>query len=729
MLNNLTIKAKMMLGGAVIGISFVTSTLVSISSINEVQSANDDIRALNHIQIAVDEAQSLVQGARIATLRYAADPSEKDKQLAQDRAHKAAEMINQIMSQPASQPYATFLKDMGASVSSYEKAFAQRSQAQDESLRKQALDTMNDAGRQINQITQDLGDKLRADRNRMADAVSSRSNQAKTLSITISVIGMALAAVFGAIIALSVIGPVGRMSQLLQTVARTGDFSQRCQLSGKDEIAHMGHAFTGFIHFIQTSIAEVNKVMNAMAKGDFKQRVTADLPGDLGTLKTQVNLSLDQLANVMSALSSSAQAMQQGNFSHRAQVRAEGTFNDMVVALNDSMQSLNTAIADINRVMTEMTNGQFNARMTQPMQGDLDKLKTAVNNSLERIEAAFSEIGSVMAAQANNNMTLRIQGNYAGQLAILKDNINSTASQLENTLSNILGGANEVERSAGELANANQEMSQRIQEQAAALEETASAMEEMTAAVRSAADSAQNANHRAQEAVGMAKEGNNVMKQTVDAMHTISEGGNQIAQFVAIIDNIAFQTNLLALNAAVEAARAGEQGRGFAVVAGEVRTLAQKSADAAREIKSLVDSMTGEVTQGVHLATQAGSALSDITTAIEEVGSRVHQIADSSREQATGIDQVNKAISNMDHNTQQSAAMVEETSAATENMAQQANDVRGLISVFTLSHQQTASATTRPRPKAVSNKPAALPAPTASTAGNKRTDSEEWSEF
>jgi len=270
-------------------------------------------------------------------------------------------------------------------------------------------------------------------------------------------------------------------------------------------------------------------------------------------------------------------------------------------------------------------------------------------------------------------------------------------------------GSDAISTAAGEIASGNNDLSQRTEQQAASLEETASSMEELTSTVRQNADNARQANQLAIGAVDVASQGGAVVGKVVDTMTAIQDSSRKIVDIIGVIDGIAFQTNILALNAAVEAARAGEQGRGFAVVAAEVRSLAQRSAGAAKEIKQLITDSVIKVEQGNALADQAGKTMGEIVTSVKRVTDIIADISAASQEQSAGIEQVNQAITQMDESTQQNAALVEEATAAARSMEQQSEHLVQTVAVFRLESARSvpaAAPTPIPRRAAVIEIPA-----------------------
>ncbi|MCD9034029.1 methyl-accepting chemotaxis protein, partial [Luteimonas sp. Y-2-2-4F] len=262
----------------------------------------------------------------------------------------------------------------------------------------------------------------------------------------------------------------------------------------------------------------------------------------------------------------------------------------------------------------------------------------------------------------------RMDGQFHGVFATMRDDANRTAEQLTRIVGRIQAASGAIDTAAGEIASGNNDLSRRTEQQAASLEETAASMEELTSTVRQNAEHAQQANRLVIGAGDVATRGGQVVGQVVTTMREIEQASRRIAEIISVIDGIAFQTNILALNAAVEAARAGDQGRGFAVVAGEVRSLAQRAATAAKEIKTLIDDSVDKVGNGSTLAAQAGATMGEMVASVERVTGIMAEISAASQEQASGIEQVNRTIAQMDETTQQNAALVEEASAAARSM-------------------------------------------------------------
>jgi methyl-accepting chemotaxis protein len=351
-------------------------------------------------------------------------------------------------------------------------------------------------------------------------------------------------------------------------------------------------------------------------------------------------------------------------------------------ALHRSSSDLQSSIS---AVVASAVAGDFSGRIDRDYGNeDLNRFSAGVNQLVESVDEAVTEVRRVIAALADADLTQSMEGRFQGAFAELQTNVNTTMVRLRGTMNNVRGAAGTINNNSAELSSAANDLSKRTEQQAAALEETAAALDEITATVRAASSRATEARDMVHETKQSAAKSGEIVRSAVTAMGRIEESSTKISQIIGVIDEIAFQTNLLALNAGVEAARAGEAGRGFAVVAQEVRELAQRSANAAKEIKTLISASAAEVEGGVSLVRSTGSALVEIEGLVNRVNEHVESIATAAREQATALAEINSSVNHMDQMTQKNAAMVEETTAASETLAEESRQLQQILASFRL---------------------------------------------
>jgi methyl-accepting chemotaxis protein len=335
---------------------------------------------------------------------------------------------------------------------------------------------------------------------------------------------------------------------------------------------------------------------------------------------------------------------------------------------------------------------------------------------VDRARQIVETVGAGLEALAQGELTHRLPDNLPAEYAKLRDDFNAALGSLAQTMAHVRGGAEGITCGADEIANAADDLSRRTEQQAASLEETAAALDEITATVRRTAAGAREANETVSRAKAEAERSGKIVADAVQAMSEIEGSSGQISQIIGVIDEIAFQTNLLALNAGVEAARAGDAGKGFAVVAQEVRALAQRSADAAKEIKDLISNSSQQVAQGVELVGRTGKALEHIVAQVGEMDGLIADIAASAEQQSAGLAQVNTAVNHMDQVVQQNAAMVEQTTAATHALKGEASELSHTVSRFQTGGQAPARVSRAAPPSSPARPAARAPAPSHARA-------------
>jgi methyl-accepting chemotaxis protein len=570
---------------------------------------------------------------------------------------------------------------------------------------------------------------------------TSRFATTRAISLSLIVVGVVLAAMMGFML----IRSIGRGLQSAMDVAgkiADGDLSSHITIESRDEIGQMLESMRAMQNALKKVVADIESIVGAAVEGDFSKQIdlnahkgyARELGVALNKLSTTTNTGLTDVMRVANALAA-------GDLSQKVTQEYPGVFGRTRDGVNSTVDSLTKVVTEIQQIVeAAAARGDFSIKMDMNgKQGYTRTLSELLNQLSDVTDTGLRDIMRVASALAEGDLRQAITKDYPGLFGETKDAINTTVTNLKKLVDEIRLSVDTIGTASKEIASGNTDLSQRTEEQASSLEETAASMEELTSTVKQNADNAKQANQLANGASEVAERGGSVVHEVVGTMSSINESSRKIVDIISVIDGIAFQTNILALNAAVEAARAGEQGRGFAVVATEVRNLAQRSAAAAKEIKTLIGDSVEKVEDGTRLVDQAGKTMEEIVNAVKRVTDIMAEISAASSEQSAGIEQINQAITQMDDVTQQNAALVEEAAAAAESLEQEAQSLSHSVSVFKLDDAQlqrslgTANSPARQMlptpakqtPKSASAKSRALPAKVAAGKG----PGDEWEEF
>ncbi|BDU16766.1 methyl-accepting chemotaxis protein [Lysobacter auxotrophicus] len=552
-----------------------------------------------------------------------------------------------------------------------------------------------------------------------------------------------LGAGLGFVLARLISRPLQRATAVAQGIA-AGRIDERIVVDSEDEAGQLLRSMSQMQVTLQRFAHAQGDIARRHDAGEIDFRIdNRDLPGAYGQMAGEINALVDSHIQLNARAIGIVAAYARGDLSQDMDrlPAQKARITDAVDSVKSGMNAIN---AEIKTLVDAAVAGDFTRR------GDAARFQfvyrdvvNSLNQLMSTADNGLNEVGSLLSAVADGDLNRRVDVELPGHFGRLASDANRTVDKLSEIVGQIRQGSDAISSAAAEIAAGNNDLSQRTESQAASLEETASSMEELTSTVRQNADNARQANQLAQSAAEVAGQGGTVVGEVVETMNAINQSSKKIADIIGVIDGIAFQTNILALNAAVEAARAGEQGRGFAVVAAEVRSLAQRSANAAKEIKQLITDSVVKVEEGSQLVDQAGKTMEDIVSSVRKVTGIIADISAASQEQSAGIEQINQAITQMDEGTQQNAALVEEASAAARSLEQQSEQLVQTVAVFRVANAAHAGTHTRtaivdlptaPRAKAKSpvkpaaSRPAVAPRKVVRGSAAAATDS-DWQEF
>lgn len=477
--------------------------------------------------------------------------------------------------------------------------------------------------------------------------------------------------------------PLSVLQQLIQKISHTGQFHHRAAFQSSDEFGILVQSVNELSASLESTFKETNVVMTAVTKGDFSKRIMVNVKGDIRDLKENVNISIETIAKTMDDLTSVMVALMNGDFSKRIHRTMEGQFQVMFEHANTSMQTLEHIIVDINQTMSASAQGDFSKRIEVDAMGQLANLKDNINNSTLLIAQTIHEVNQVMKQLAVGNLIIQIDpSQYQNAFQSLMHNIQQATFSLRDLIIKVVQSVHVINTGTAEIALGNTDLATRTSEQASSLEQTTSSLESVLDKVNLNTASAKEASHSAQHSMEVAEQGGQVVEEIMMTIQDIAASSQKINEIITIIDNISFQTNILSLNAAVESARAGEAGRGFAVVANEVRTLAQRSANSAKDIGLLITQTVNKISNASQRVERAGNTMHSIVQAVQNVSTMMAQIVHSSVEQAESIQQVKIAVDQLNSITQHNASLVEQISATSESLEQQTVDLQNTTRAF-----------------------------------------------
>ncbi len=497
-----------------------------------------------------------------------------------------------------------------------------------------------------------------------------------------TVLALALSVLLALTITQSLTAPLRLATRTAEAIA-DGHMDNAVRTEARDETGRLLNAMGRMQQQLQAVLAAQAEMAQRHDAGQISYRMDeSTFPGDYGRMVRDSNALAASHIAVKLRLAQIMGRYAIGDLSDDMD-RLPGEKAVLTETMDKVKQNLTAMNHEIKHLAGAAAAGDFSVRGdAERFQYDFRLMVDSLNQLMATADGNLQALSALLQSIAAGDLTARMHGQFQGVFATMRDDANATAEQLAAIVARIQTAAVSINGAASEIAAGNDDLSRRTEQQAASLEETAASMEELTSTVKQNAEHARQANQLATGAATVASQGGAVVGQVVETMSGIEASSKKIADIISVIDGIAFQTNILALNAAVEAARAGEQGRGFAVVASEVRTLAQRSANAAKEIKGLIDDSVGRVAQGSALVDQAGKTMQEIVTSVQRVTDIMGEIAAASQEQSAGIEQVNQTVTQMDETTQQNAALVEEATAAARSMEEQAGQLSQAVAVF-----------------------------------------------
>lgn len=685
---NLKLSTKILSGFFMVIIISIIIGITGILSLNAVKEKDTNLYAkmtvpFNNLYNMTESYQR--SRANLRDLILSSTPSEiieyesRIKQRNSDYNNNLDEFKKTLISNEGQQVINTLV----ASMTTYDKIESQIIGLAKENKDEQALELLkNEAEKARTDVEKNLKAltdlKIQLAKKTSEDNIST-ANSARNLMIGFISFGVIFALVLGIIISKSITKPISKLVDYADRLA-LGDIDIDIKVSSKDEVGILMSSFKKMTE----NIKENAQAAEMIAKGNLNLNITEK--SDKDVLGKSIKLVIDTLNKLENEINKLTQAAVNGNLSLRGNMEAfNGGYKSIVEGINSTLDAIIEPIAEASNVLKEISNGNLHIHVEGNYKGDHAEIKNALNTTIDSLSVYINDISFILNEMSNSNLNLEINNEYKGDFLHIKNALTLIVKSFNEVFREINNSADQVAAGSNQVSIGSQALSQGTTEQASSIEQLTASITEIAAQTKQNAVNASQANDISLNAKNAAIQGNIHMKEMLESMYEINESSSNISNIIKVIDDIAFQTNILALNAAVEAARAGQHGKGFAVVAEEVRNLAARSANAAKETTVLIEGSIKKVESGTKIANSTAESLDEIVKSITTAATLVGEIASASNEQATAIAQINKGIEEVSSVVQTNSSTAEESAAASEELSSQASLLKSMIAQFKLS--------------------------------------------